>query len=242
MNSVVVIYYSKSGNTRQIAEVIAEAVGCEALPLNLVHKGRLSRQEAALEGSYFNDALGKARAAEGIIIGTPTEFRKPHPVIVDFIRRASIRQAAVFCTYYGILGGTLLDLVALLRQRGVTLTGTLAIRLGTEAYRFRENINNYVEEITPANLEAARHFSAACSTNPQPLPIRLRGVCSNDCTACASFQTGKCPGAGFNCWSGRECEIYKCCVLKKSLPDCSLCSNFKDCVLNQRRSLAASPL
>jgi len=241
MNSVVVIYYSKSGNTRQIAEIIAKAARCEALPLNLVHKGRPSRQEDALESSYFNDALGKAQTAELVFLGTPTEFRKPHPVIVDFIKRALIRQAAVFCTYYGMLGGTLLDLEALLRQRGAGLCATLAIRLGTEAYRFRQNINNYIEEITPANLEATRNFAATCCNNPRLLPIRMRGVCSSDCASCASFQTGKCPGAGFNCWSGRECEIYKCCMLKKSLPDCSLCSNFKDCDLNQKRNLAASP-
>ncbi|MDK2980996.1 MAG: hypothetical protein PWQ55_1343 [Chloroflexota bacterium] len=225
----VVVYYSKSGNTRQIAEAIAQTAGCEALPLNVMHKGRASRQQAVLESSYASKALQQARSAELVLLGTPTEFRKPHPVMMDFIRRVRPRQAAVFCTYYGMLGGTLLDLRAVLRQQGAILLGSTAFRLGTEDYRLRQNIQEYAEAITPANLAAARNFARDCTTAPQPLPMRMRGVCWKDCTQCEAFQAGRCPGAGANCWSGRECEIFKCCIFKKSLPDCAKCRFFEDC-------------
>ena len=238
----VVIYYSKTGNTRRIAEVIAHEIQCEALPLNLAKQGRLSGQETALESAYFSEALDKAQAAELVLIGTPTEFRKPHPRVVEFIRQAHIHQAAIFCTFYGMLGGTLLDMEAMLRKKGACLVAGTSFRLGTEAYRFRQNIHEYVEEITAANLKAALHFAGMCGGSPPPIPARLRGVCGNDCTACTLHQTGKCPGAGVNCWSGRECGIYTCCVLKKSLPDCEKCQYFSQCNLNRKRSRAASPL
>ena len=238
----VVVYYSKSGNTCRIAEVIAGELHCEALPLNLVNKGRLSRQEAALEQSYFSDALGKAQSANLVIIGTPTEFRKPHPVVADFLNRSRIHQAAIFCTYYGMMGGTLLDMEAILRKQGAVLFGRTAFRLGTEANRYRHNVQEYVEEITVSTLESARIFAKTCVADPSPIPSRLKGICGNECLQCVSFQVGDCPGAGTNCWSGRECDIYKCCVLKKSLPDCGKCQYFIQCNLNQRRSQAASPL
>ena len=237
----VVIYYSKTGNTRRIAEAVAQEIHCEALPLNLSKNGRLTRQETALEKSYFSYALDKAETAELVIIGTPTEFRKPHPVVTDFIRQTHIHQAAVFCTYYGMLGGTLLDMEAILRKQAVILVGKTAIRLGTESYRFRQNVHEYIEEITPSNLETALHFARACSQAPQPIAPRLQGVCGNDCKKCTYYLEEKCRGAGYNCWSGRECEIYKCCVLKKSLPDCGKCRYFNQCNINQKRSLAASP-
>jgi flavodoxin len=238
----VVIFYSKTGNTRTIAEVIARELPCEAFALNLVKKGRLSKQENALEKAYFCKAQEQAQDADLVIIGTPTEFRKPHPMVADFIQHSQIKQAAAFCTYFGMLGGTLLDMEALLRKQGAALLARSAFRLGSEDYRFRQNVHEYTDSITELNLKAAREFARRCTANPEPIPGRMTGVCGNNCTECELYLQQECQGAGYNCWTGRECDIFKCCVTKKSLPDCGKCGNLSQCNLNQKRSLHAPPL
>ncbi len=67
--------------------------------------------------------------------------------------------------------------------------------------------------------------------------MRMHGVCGKDCRQCDAFQAGRCPGAGANCWSGRECDIFKCCIFKKSLPDCGKCRFFENCEIRTIRNM-----
>lgn len=226
-----IVYYSKTGNTRKIAEVMAQALHASALPLNLAKKGRKSRVELAAEKGAWNRALSEAKEAELVIIGTPTQFRKPHPLVVKFAREAAPTKVAVFCTYYGMLGATLIDMEAILRQHGAKFVGALALRVGTEQYRFRQDVSQYAERIADAHIALAGKFARGFLQRATPVKLRLRGACGRDCRECMEFREHKCQGASLRCWSGRSCPAFDCCVLKKSLQACEQCADNRTCGL-----------
>ncbi|MEW6569126.1 MAG: hypothetical protein AB1449_13375 [Chloroflexota bacterium] len=80
-----VVYYSKTGHTRKVGEAIAEGLGTAARPLNLVKEGRKTKAEKAEEERLFAEALLACKDADLVVVGMPTEFRKPHPVPMRFI-------------------------------------------------------------------------------------------------------------------------------------------------------------
>jgi len=70
-----------------------------------------SKVELEEEKTYFAEAIEKAKKAEVVLIGTPTEFRKPHPKAMKFIDKVEAKRVAIFCTYYGMLGATFINMV-----------------------------------------------------------------------------------------------------------------------------------
>ena len=228
----VVIYYSKTGNTEKIAEAIAQEMRTEALPLNLTNRkaSRRTREEREAEEALFSQAIARANAADIVILGTPTEFRKPHPRVMEFIDEIEAGTVAIFCTCYGMPGATLIDMEAGLRQRGRQFVGRLALRVGTEQYRFRRDVNQYVEQITEAHLAQAREFAWRCCRKAvEPVELRLWGICGRNCRMCQKYQDRQCAGAGVECWSGRKCQVLECCVIKKSLTACNQCKTGRSC-------------
>ncbi len=226
----VLIYYSKTGNTQRVAEVMAQEIQTEALPLNIMKKGRRTKEDLETDRALFFQAIGRANKAEIVIIGTPTERRKPHPRVMEFIEGIKARKVAIFCTYYGMLGATMIDMEARLRQAGIQLVGKLNLCVGTERYRFRQDVSQYVELITEAHVleakEFARHY---CLQKVKPVKLRLRGICGKDCSKCLRYQEQQCEGAGIRCWSGSNCEVFECCVIKKSLTGCDKCKIGQSC-------------
>ena len=225
----VVVYYSKTGNTRRVAEAMARSLQTEALPLNLAKKGRRNKAELAKEKALREKCLSQAEDAGIVLIGTPTEFRRPHPMVVKFIKEAAFNRAAVFCTCYGMVGATLIDMEALLRQKGKQFMGGLAVRVGTDKYRFRQDVNRYVDRLSNSHLSEAADFARAVVRRDALLPVRLHGVCGRDCRRCSKYQSGECEGAGARCWSGRNCEVFDCCIIKKSLTGCDKCKSLGCC-------------
>jgi len=223
-----VVYYSKTGNTRKVGEAIAEELGTVARPLNLAQKGRRTKAEMAEEGRLFAEALLACQDADLAVIGTPTEFRKPHPVPMRFIEEMPAKRAAIFCTYYGMLGATLIDMEARLRRKGVAVLDKLDFRVGTEPYRFR-GPTEYVDQVTAEHIERARGWGKAlpaAAREGRELERRLYGPCGVYCPRCPAYLDGRCKGASFACYSENPCPLFQCCVLKKSLNFCSECKEF----------------
>jgi flavodoxin len=229
-----IVYYSKTGNTRKIAEIMAQTLQVAALPLNLAKKGRKTKDELAAEKVAWSRALTEAKEAELVILGTPTQFRKPHPSAVNFVQEAEPVSVAVFCTYYGMLGATLIDMEAILRQHGARFVGGLALRVGTEQYRFRHDVSQYADVVTDTHIALAREFARRFFRPVEPVGLRLRGVCGRDCRECSKYREHKCEGAGMRCWSGRHCRAFDCCILKKSLDECERCTESRSCGLRAR--------
>ena len=152
----VVVYYSKSSNTKAVAEHLAEGLGCEALPVNLMEKkGRGTKEERDREKALYAAALSRASACRLVVVGTPTGFQKPKSMIRRFVRDVEAEAAALFCTYENKVGTTLTDLEETLRERGIKVLGTLGLdglkqvafeRLDDEARRvLLDRIGGFVE-------------------------------------------------------------------------------------------------
>lgn len=223
-----VAYYSRTDNTKVIADAIAKALECDSIPINLMKKGRKSKKEIEEEKQIFKNAIEQCNKSDFVFIGTPTEFRKPHPEIVHLIDNLNIKSVAVFCTYYGMLGATFYDLEALLLKRNISIFNELKLCVGTMEYKFSLDKSQYKEQVTSEHLQSAYNFALKTVTLDKPLPVRLKGVCGVDCQFCNEFNKS-CNGAGYNCWSGRQCEIFNCCVITKSYYSCKDCNHQFDC-------------
>jgi hypothetical protein len=207
---------------------MAKALGCDSIAINLMKRGRKTKQELADEKQLFNDCVKQCRQSDLVFIGTPTEFRKPHPKIVEFVGCLDIKKAAIFCTYYGMLGATFYDLEALLLHKNIAVINKLNLLVGTEKYKFSRDINQYQEKITRVHLQQAVDFALQTITKTDFLPLRLQGACGKDCQRCASFNE-TCQGAGYRCWSGSQCEIFNCAVIKNSYLNCEDCIKSVSC-------------
>jgi len=225
----VVVYYSKTGNTQKVAEAMARFLQTEALPLNLSTKGRRNKDDLAQEKALWARCLSEAQNSGIVFIGTPTEFRRPHPAVVKFIEEVALKRAAVFCTCYGMLGATLIDMEALLRQNHKQFMGGLAVRVGTDKYRYRQDVSQYVDRLTESHFSEAIDFARSVVRRDGPLPVRLQGVCGRDCRLCSKYNRGECEGAGVRCWSRRNCEVFNCCIVKRSLSGCDKCGSVGYC-------------
>lgn len=224
-----VAYYSKTGNTKTIADFIAKSIGCDTIAINLMKHGRKTKKEVEEERQFFRKAIEQCNNSDLVFIGTPTFFRKPHPQIMEFIGNIRTKKVAIFCTYYGMLGATFYDMEALLLQKDILLVNKLNLIVGTEKYRFHKNINQYKEEITSEHIITAKEFALQTISLDKPLPLRLNTVCGNNCLKCSRYGND-CRGAGYQCWSASNCEIFECCVIKKSLEDCRNCSTWRNCI------------
>jgi flavodoxin len=224
-----VVYYSKTGNTKKTAEAMAQALRTEALALNLPKKGRKTKNELALEKTMWAKALREAKDAEIVFVGTPTEFRRPHPLVVEFMKQAVPSRAAAFCTFYGMIGATLIDMEATLRQNRTLFLGGLAVCVGTDEYRFRQDVSQYVDHVNDEHLSRASEFTRAILARGKPVDLRLQGVCGRDCRQCPKYKQRQCEGAGARCWSGRNCQVFECCIIKRSLTRCEKCASIGSC-------------
>jgi hypothetical protein len=195
-------------------------------------RGRKTKEEIEEEKQIFKDAIAQCNQSEFVFIGTPTEFRKPHPRIVDLINNLTIKKVAIFCTYYGMLGATFYDLEALLFQKDILIFNKLNLHVGIKQYKFTPDISQYKEKITSEHLQTAYNFALRTITLDKPLPIRLKGICGLDCQLCNDFNKS-CRGAGYQCWSGNNCDIFNCCVIKKSYLTCGDCDNRLNCDKNR---------
>ena len=223
-----VVYYSKTGNTKIIADSIAKALGCDSIAINLIKSGRKTKQEIDEEKQILKNAIEQCNQSDLVFIGTPTEFRKPHSKIVDLINNLTIKRVAIFCTYYGMLGATFYDLEALLLQKDISIINRLNVLVGTNKYKFNLDVSKYKEKITSEHIQVANDFALSTVVLDKPLPLRLKGICGLDCQQCNDYNK-TCKGAGYNCWSGSHCIIFDCCVIKKSYLTCGDCDNRLNC-------------
>jgi len=122
-----VVYFSKSGNTRGVAEAMAEELVAPSFSVNLMEKkGRGTKEEQAREKELFSEALEASRGADLVLIGTPTSFQQAKSQILRFTRRVEAPHVGLFCTHQNKLGTTLSDLEEILQERAIELAGSVA--------------------------------------------------------------------------------------------------------------------
>ncbi|GAH73331.1 unnamed protein product, partial [marine sediment metagenome] len=121
---VVVVYYLKTGNTKSIAEIIAEKSKAKILPINLLEKkGRGTEEERLKEAELFQLALNTSENADLVIIGTSTSFKQPQSKIRRFTKAVKAKKASLFCTFTKDVGTTLTELEEILRENKITVIG-----------------------------------------------------------------------------------------------------------------------
>lgn len=80
----VVVYRSRSGNTKGIAELMAKKLGTKALPVNFISKKGEGFEGGARKGeAFFEEALEACKGADLAIVGTSVSSRKRTPISRD---------------------------------------------------------------------------------------------------------------------------------------------------------------
>jgi flavodoxin len=122
-----IVYFSKSGNTRGVAEDMAKELHAPSFSVNLMEKkGRGTKEERDREKELFKEALEACKGVDLVLIGTPTSFQQAKSQILRFTRQVEAQCVGLFCTHQNKLGTTLSDLEEILRERGIELAGSVA--------------------------------------------------------------------------------------------------------------------
>ena len=81
----IIVYFSKSGNTRGVADAMAQELDAPSHSVNLMEKkGRGTKEDRDREKELFNEALEASRGADLALIGTPTSFKQAKSQILSF--------------------------------------------------------------------------------------------------------------------------------------------------------------
>ncbi len=124
----IVVYYSKTGNTRAVAELIAKRLECSVFPVNLMEKkGRGTKEERDMEKELYDNAVQESVSCDLAVIGTPTGFQRAKSMIQRFVRDVQADTVALFCTYDNKIGTTLTDLENTLTERGIEVIQTMGL-------------------------------------------------------------------------------------------------------------------
>jgi hypothetical protein len=124
----IVVYYSKTGNTKDVADLIAKGLECKVFPVNLMDKkNRGTKEERNTEKELYNNAIQKSVNCDLAVIGTPTGFQRAKSMIQRFVRDVQADAVALFCTYDNKIGTTLTDLEDALTERGIEVINTMGL-------------------------------------------------------------------------------------------------------------------
>ncbi len=141
MAKILVIYYSQSGNTKKMAEVVAEGIKQQAVAVDL-KEVEVVKPEELLE-------------YQGIIIGSPTyygtmayQLKKLFDASVSFHGKLDGRVGAAFSSSANIAGGnetTILDILNAMLIHGMIIQGDPqgdhygAVAIGAPDSRSKDN-------------------------------------------------------------------------------------------------------
>ncbi len=155
---IIVVYYSKTGNTKSIAEIIAKMSNAKLLPINLLEKkGRGSEEERQKEAELFKQALNESENADLLFIGTSTSFKQAQSKIRRFTKSVKAKKACLFCTFTKDVGITLTELEEILNENNITVIGSQEFGgLKTGQYKELE------DEEREVYIEKAEKFVEQC--------------------------------------------------------------------------------
>ncbi|GAA4365109.1 NAD(P)H:quinone oxidoreductase [Kangiella marina] len=141
MNTILVLYYSRSGNTRAMARLIARGIeqvdGCEAMlrtvpPVSANHE---ATEEAIPSDGEPYVSLDDLEQCSGLVLGSPTRFGNMASPLKYFLEQTSShwlsgtlsgKPASVFTSTSSMHGGqesTLLTMMIPLLHHGMVIAG-----------------------------------------------------------------------------------------------------------------------
>lgn len=121
MSKILVVYFSYTGNTRKIANLIKEKLTCDILELKPVTSYSTDYQtvvdeEQRLEGSNhmpeIQDINIDLESYDTVVIGTPVWWYREAPVVRTFLNKYDLsgKNIYLFATNAGWLGKTFIEL------------------------------------------------------------------------------------------------------------------------------------
>ncbi|MHA1111176.1 MAG: flavodoxin family protein [Promethearchaeota archaeon] len=113
-----VVYISKSGNTKFIAEKIADIADCKLLPLS-------KPDGKAVDEKHLISIIKKCKNAELVFVGTPVILKQPHSKIAKFVNTVDAKRMAFFVTYENDMGFTLKELKDSAEIRSIRVLGSI---------------------------------------------------------------------------------------------------------------------
>lgn len=148
---VTLIYFSQTGNTRRVAETLAEAMRDAGNAVRLV-----SLRKATAQDAFAGDLLG---------VGTPcfsSQAPTPIKMFLQSLPALERKRAFVFATSGGAPGRVLYDLTRLLQNKGAEVVGGFLTR--GEVYHAAPCLRGRMPNRPDAeDLAQARRFATALS-------------------------------------------------------------------------------
>lgn len=121
MNKKLIVYFSYTGNTRKIANMIKNKLNCDILELKPVEPystdyQKVVDEEQNLEGSNhlreYQDINVNLNDYDTIILGTPVWCYRETPVIRTFLKKNDLSSKTIipYATNAGWLGKTFIEI------------------------------------------------------------------------------------------------------------------------------------
>ena len=109
MKPIVIVYYSRTGVTREVAEQLAALLDADLEEIREAkdRSGALGLLSAAWDSTLKREAnLTSKHSVEGrktVVIGTPLWGFKPPPAVRSYLKKVNLagKKVCAFCTFYG---------------------------------------------------------------------------------------------------------------------------------------------
>lgn len=152
----IVVYYSYTGNTKKIADMIKEKLNCDVL--ELTPKIPFSTDYQTVVDEYQNNSIDNKEVEindininlndyEEIIIGTPVWWYTISPVVVTFLKKYDLSGKVVipFATNAGWLGKTFKDVQKLCPNSKVEKEMNIVFKSYSDNLKTNiKDINNWI--------------------------------------------------------------------------------------------------
>ncbi|MEM2885773.1 MAG: flavodoxin [Thermoproteota archaeon] len=131
---MLVVYYSRTGTTKKVAETIAQALGCDVEEVidtkdrsGLIGWLRSGRDAASRKLTTIEKTKNRPETYDVVVIGTPVWNGKASTPIMTYVSQYKdlFKEVAFFCTHDGSGEGALRDLETLCGKKPLA---TLALR------------------------------------------------------------------------------------------------------------------
>lgn len=158
MNKKLIIYFSYTGNTRKIANMIKEKLNCDTLELQPVIPYSTDYQtvvdeEQRIEGANHMPEIQEINidlaSYDTIVIGTPVWWYREAPVIRTFLNKYDLsnKNIYLFATNAGWLGKTFIELKKLCKGNVISTQNIVFESYSDKLITSTNEIDSWIENI-----------------------------------------------------------------------------------------------
>jgi len=159
MNKKLIVYFSYTGNTRKIANMIKNKLNCDILELKPVEPystdyQKVVDEEQNLEGSNhlreYQDINVNLNDYDTIILGTPVWWYRETPVIRTFLKENDLSNKTIipYATNAGWLGKTFIEIKKLCQNSKVESEMNIVFEsYSNELITSKSDIDKWINDI-----------------------------------------------------------------------------------------------